>query len=92
MKERMYKAIQMLTRDHANVFLAIFTAPCELKASPEQIREETKHFSSGEQIVRDMALSIWSGEEKVSIYEYVNTVDSTLKQTLVDALIYLMRY
>ena len=81
-----YKIIQLLLRNHNHIFLTMFESPELLKYNPEDIKAMTSQYSTGEQLMRDMALDIWSASGNCNIHKFLGGVDEQCKADFINAI------
>lgn len=86
------EAIAHLLKGHQSIYNKLFNNEGQLRDDPKSIKESTRYFSTGEALLRDLALNFWNGNPcDTSISDAVNTLDNLTFNRFIES-IYLLRY
>jgi hypothetical protein len=89
---RIFKAIEVLLTNHPKLLDFLFKKEeALLSSSPQLIKRKSRCFSSGEQVLIQIALDIWSGSGKAKFLDILNRLDIENTNHLILTIQYLNR-
>jgi hypothetical protein len=89
---RVFRAIEILLSNHPQLLDFLFKKKeALLSSSPQSIKRKSRCFSSGEQILIQIALDIWSGSGKAKFLDIVNRLDIENINHVISTMQYLNR-
>ncbi len=87
---RLFEAISRVLANHPHLLKFLFEPErARLRAPADLLREESKDFSSGEDLLIRVALDLWSGSGDAHIWELIEILDDENLNHVADALQFL---